>query len=295
MWGGIWDGRRRISIVVDADPILLFSVSPETRQAVVVTIPGNVMLVVPYGYKAYPANAVYKLGRLDKERGGGFLLSKAVENTMGVAIEGFFGSKNTKEFTFPDSPDKLVSLKRSYFSLPGILPAIIKFQSVAHKLETNLRTSDILRIWNAIRNLRSDEIRIINIRETHVTKGEKLPDGTVVANIDQDLLDQLLATYFQDKMVRAENITLEVVNATGQEKLASQFSRILQNLGANVVVKSTAAQEEEGNCKVNVTKHDVVSSIIVERLKKLYDCKIVESKELGISDIKVVLGEDFIK
>lgn len=274
--------------------MLLFSVSPETKQAFVVTIPGNVMFTVPYGYKAYPASAVYKLGNLDQKRGGGLVLSKAAENTFGVAIEGFIGNKNEKPFAFPENPEKLLGFKKSYFSLPGILPAIIKFQSVSADLETNLYTSDIFKLWNAIRNLRSDEIRILNIKETQVSREEKLPDGTVVFNIDQDLLDQLFSTDFQDKMVRAENITLEVVNATGQEKLASQFSRILRNLGANVVVKSTAPQAE-GNCKVNVTKREILSSIIVERLKNLYGCQVTQSLEIGISDIKIILGEDFIK
>lgn len=293
--GGKWDGDRRFTIVVDGEPLLLFSIAPNEKQAILITIPSNVILDVPYGYSTYPAGAVWQLGNLDKKRVTGELLTKSIENTFGVVVEGFIASHPPTKFSFPTTEEKLINLKKTYFSLSHLLPTIFKLSAVSSRIVTNLSQLDILRLWVAIRSLRSDEITMIDIRQAHVLTDERLPDGTVVATINQDLLDQLTSTRFQDNLVRMQNVSLEVVNATETEKVASQFSRILQNLGANVVVKSTSTEKESGKCKVIVAHRALLSSIIVERLKKFYACQVEEGKPSSVADIKIVLGEGFIK
>lgn len=290
-----WDGTRRFTVVVDADPLLLFSIEPISHQAVLVIIPANALIDVPFGYSTYPARAVFRLGTLDPKRGGGKLLSKGIENTFGVAVDGFFASKNENRFMFPSQSEKLLSLKKSYFSLLSVLPDLVNFQVLSKNLVTNLSAADIAKLWIAVHDLRSDQIAIINLDQSSVATNEKLPDGTLAKVINQDMVDQMVSSDFQDQLVRLQNVSVEVVNATDVGKVASQFSRILQNMGANVIMKSTATQAEQFNCKIFVARKDLMSSIIIDRLTKFYNCATGSGQNSSVADIKVVLGEEFIQ
>lgn len=296
-----WNGARRLTIVVDNDPIILFSIEPLSRQAILIIIPENTILDVPYGYGAYPAGVIYKLGNLDNLRGGGILLSKSIENTFSVFVENFWASKSGNKFSIltgqagPTQKDRLLNFKNKYFSIAGLVPSLLNYQVNFSNIITNLSFLDTIRLWNAVRNLRNDRISLINLLESRVLKDEKLPDGTLVKRINKDELGFLISSNFQDRLVRLQNVSVEIVNATGKEKVAYEFSHILQNLGANVVANSTAGKDEKFNCKVFAFKKDILSSIIVERLTKFYKCESFEGKESSMTNIKVVLGEDFIK
>ncbi|MBI3379237.1 LytR C-terminal domain-containing protein [Candidatus Gottesmanbacteria bacterium] len=293
--GGKWDGMRRFTVIIDGNPLFLFSLEPSTHQAILVTIPVNTILDVPYGYNTYPAGAVYELGNLDPKRGGGKLLSKSIENTFGIVVGGFFARGDSDKYLLPTELDKVLDLKRKYFSFRRLLPSIFSIQSGIKNVKTDLNLADIVRFWNAVRYLRSDNIKIVDLVNSHALIKEKLPDGSIVYKTDPDLLDQFFSPSFQDQVVRLQNVSVEVINATDREKVASQFSRILHNLGANVVSKSTAVQKENGNCRVVTFRHELSSSIIVDRLKKFYKCSVEESNETDVSDIKVILGQEYLQ
>lgn len=290
---GIWDGNRRFTIVVDGDPVIVFSIEPVTRQATVLTIPTQTILDVPYGYSSYPAGKVFNLGNLDKNRGGGKLLSRALENTFGVVVEGFVGSRSENKFSFQNL--QFIDFKKTYFTLTSLLSSLIKFSGESKNIVTDLSYIDILRLWNSVRMLRSDQITVFDLNQAEVLSEEKLPDQTTVFKINKDLLDEYLSSKFQDKYVRLQNVSVEIINASEREKVAGQFSRILQHLGANVVAKSTAAEKANFNCQIEVSAKKIISSIIVERLIKFYRCGVLEGKEIGVADIKVILGKEFLK
>ena len=191
--------------------------------------------------------------------------------------------------------DKLMDFKKTNFSISGLLPLILKYPLLSKNIETDISAIDLLRLWNAVRNLRSDRMTNLDLTQSNILIQEKLPDGTLVSNINQDLLEKFISANFYDQLVRKENYSIEVVNATGREKVASQFSRILENLGANVVVISTAKETEKYKCKVQVSKKDLLSSKITDRLKRFYECRIEENQDSKVTDIKVMLGEEFIK
>lgn len=291
--GGIWDGNRRFTVVMDADPPIVFSVEPVTKQATVLTIPPQTILEVPFGYSSYPAGKVFDLGNLDKKRGGGKLLSAAVANTFGVVVEGFVGTRGETKFFFDSK--RIAEFKKTYFSLTGLLPSLFKVSGESKNIVTDLSIIDILRLWNAVRMLRSDQITVIDLRQTGALVDEKLPDQTAVFKINEDLLDEYLSSKFQDQYVRLQNVSIEIINASEREKIASQFGRILQHLGANVITKSTAAQKENIACRIEVSEKRFISTIIVDRLTKFYRCQVFEGKGGGVADIKIILGEEFLK
>lgn len=292
---GIWDAKSRFTVVINSDPLLLFSVEPNTNQATLLIIPPNTILDVPYGYNTYPAYSVFNLGDLDAKKGGGKLLSKSIENTFGVMVDSFIAARIDTKLSFPSQSDELFKLKKDYFSVYGIPKIFLNFFNADKKLVKNISFIDAVRVWVSVRNLRNDRVSIIFLDKSNVLTDEKLPDGSLVKILNKELFDQSIALNFQDREVRLQNLSIEVVNATDKEKIAGQFSRVLQNLGANVVVKSTAPTNGNFNCQVHVTSKELLSSIITKRLEKYFQCITLKTVEKGVSDIKVVLGKEFIK
>lgn len=292
---GVWDGKSRFTVVVNSDPLFLFSIEPNTSQAVLLIIPANTILDVPYSYNTYPATSVFALGNLDSQKGGGKLLSKSIENTFGVMVDGFVAWKEDLKPSASKETEQLFKLKKNYFSVYGLPSLFLKFLNVDKRMVKNISLIDLVRLWTAIRNTRNDRITVLNLENNNVLSGEKLPDGSLVNILNKELFDQSIAINFQDRQIRLQNLSIEVVNATDKEKIAGQFGRILQNLGANVVVKSTASTDENFNCRIYVTAKISISDIIIQRLQKYFKCATGKKDEKGVSDIKVVLGKEFVK
>lgn len=290
---GRWDGKRRFTVVINSSPLILFSIEPQSRRAIVVSFPVNTLLDVPYGYNTYPASSVYRLGELDSKRGGGKLLSKSIENTFGIAVDGYIAMRNS-QVQYSITPLEVGTLKKQYFSFTSLIRSMFRIPGELHGVATDLPVMDFVKLWNAIRIIRNDRINIMQLEGSKALLPDKLADGTAVLQIDTDILDFLLADNFQDQDVRAQNITLEVVNATDREKVALQFSRILEHLGAHVIAKSTSDHAETVGCLMTVSKEDVKHSIIVERLMTLYRCQVKNAVvESNLADIKIILGKEF--
>lgn len=289
-----WDGLRRFTIVVDSNPLYIFSIEPSTNTAIIVLIPPNTTLDVPYNYNGYQAKAIYSLGNLDTKRGGGKLLIKSIENTFGVFTDGFIAAKDDKKFTVPEDPDKIYQFKKNNFSSVSFLPSIVKIFTGDIFL-SDLSRIDLIRLWFSIHNLRGDQIIIVNLDKGKITRDEKLPDGTMVKIVDKDLFDLSMQTNFQDQKIRMQNITIDIVNAANKQSVAAQFSRMLMHLGAKAVAKSTADTLKDLNCNIYIFEKRLLSSIIVLRILNTYKCGVQQTNEGGIADIKIVLGEKFIK
>lgn len=298
-------GGRRLTLVVqniaNYDPInplplVVFSIEPKAQRAVYLTIPANTLLDVPYGYKIYPASVVFRLGELDKNRGGGKLLAKAIENTISVAVDRYFIGEGNMLANLPRNILDVGRVKRSYFSIGGAMFNLANVLTSNKNAKTNLSLIENILLWKSIRDLRVDQIEYLNLEEGKVVNDQILPDGNLVKTIDKDALDRILSDNFQDSIIRGENISLEVVNATKQEKVASQFSRILEHMGAHVIAKTTAKRINSTSCEISSTSSKHLSSAIVDKLTNLYDCDTSEqNKEHSSTDISIILGEGFIQ
>lgn len=289
-----WDGLRRFTLVIDSDPLYIFSIEPATSNAVIVLIQSNTILEVPYNYNGYQAKAIYPLGKLDTKRSGGQLLIKSIENTFGVFTDGFIAAKGNKSIVLPQNPDKIYEFKKNNFSAVSFLSSLLRIFT-AEKLTTDISRLDLIRLWNSVHNLRADQINVINLDRTGILKDERLPDGTMVKTVDKDLFDLSLQTNFQDQKIRTQNITIDIVNAADKQSVATQFSRMLMHLGAKTVATSTADSLKDLNCKIYIFEKRLFSSIIVSRILNTYKCGIKQTNDRGISDMKIILGEEFVK
>lgn len=301
MLQGRWDGSQRYTVVIQNMPeaqenrksLLVLSIEPFQEQAIVLSIPPDVLLDVPFGYKAYPAASVFRLGQLDRNRGGGKLLLRSVESSLSIPINGYWVNQKPI-FSLPETYDELKTIKKENFNFFAGLRHAPSFFSTS--VDTNIALTDRLRLWNAIRKLRSDQITFMNLGQTTALVPAPNPDGTSAYTFDVDAYDTIIASHFEDSFVRNEQISIEVVNATGQERQAAQFSRILEHMGANVVSRSTGKTVEKSACSYTLMNKRLAESVLVERLKAHFGCSEASANPANIqADITVILGSGYVE
>lgn len=289
-----WDGNKRISLVTNTDPVVVFSIEPKSKRSVLITFPAQTLLEVPYGYKSYPAASIFRLGELDKKRSGNTLLSKTVENTLGLYVDGSFSLDDIPVPMEKIDSTSLQQFKTAYFSWVGALLHIKTILDVSSKWHTNFSFLDLYKIWASIKNIRSDKIEILDLDDRLVLSDDTLPDGTITKKIDIDGFDVLISDKFEDQSIRSENVTAEVNNASGKDRLASQFARLLRMRGINVIQRSTGETIRKDGCTIEVTQKGILNSDTVSFLKEAYACKAHFITALQpTSDIKIMLGEEF--
>jgi hypothetical protein len=293
----IWDGQRRFTIIIQkTDALLLFSIEPLQGKAVVLSIPGATQLEVPYGYKTYPAASAYRLGELDGKRGGGVLLKKSIEATLTLGVEGYWVFKQPSAFTLPANQNDIAGIKKTYFSLFSagkVLSDLVKGNPSA---DTNIAIPDQVKLWYAIRALRSDQVTFLSLSDGRLLLDTPLADGTPAKTLDPDAFDTYIDDNFEDSQVRVEHFSVVVSNATNQEKLATQFGRILDHMGANLIGRTTSKELEKQPCVIYSTQDSYKESVIVSRLKVIYNCTISnQPPETQQADIMIKLGEGYIK
>ncbi|OGF99164.1 hypothetical protein A2Y99_04975 [Candidatus Gottesmanbacteria bacterium RBG_13_37_7] len=301
-----WDGKSRFTVISEVlseknensdFKLSILSLEPRQKRAVYIAIPANTLLDVPFGYKKYLASSVYYLGEFDRKYDGGYLISKSIEDTFGIAVDAYIIFPRNSTSIIPSTLDQMKKSKQSYFSLSKLPSFLWNNLKRNYILKTNLSFFDRFFLCWSVFQLRIDQIYFIDQENSQFLKDDVLPDNSVVKNVDRDLFDLVSDNYFEDSQVRTENYSISVINSTGQSKLAYQFSRVLSHIGANVIIKTTSEEKYPGVCKIILTTQEQKSSKIVTRIKNYYGCLIEILPEAGSeqSDIKVILGDKFIK
>ena len=104
---------------------------------------------------------------------------------------------------------------------------------------------------------------------------------------DPDTLSSdFTANRFIDADIYSEKQSVQIINATGLDGLASQASKALKNMGYNVVSLTN------GKEKKSVIEASNIDSSSVKRLQKILVLPIVKSDRPMVSDITVVFGEE---
>jgi hypothetical protein len=298
-----WDGKERFTFILhntnvspDSDrSLVVISLEPSRSKAVYLKIQPEVMLNMPYGYQKYILESVYKLGQLDGKRNSADILVKSIEGTLGIKIDGYMISDNSG-IRFPSSKDEWQKFKREYLSLSGIPGLVSLFKGPSRLLETNISFLELFRIHKALRVLRIDQFEFIPLSEENALIRKILPDGSTVFEVDSDIFDSLTSGIFEDFKIREENVTLEVQNATGQEKVAYLYSRILKSMGSNVILTSTAKDVLNEKCIIYVNSVSQTKANITKKLMNQFGC-LQKNKDFDDSqtDITVIFGELMVK
>src|SRR3989344_8330265 len=143
-----WNGNSRYTVVMQniasdigdgQSGLGVLTIEPKQNSAVFLFLPPNFMMDIPYGYRTYPVFSIYKLGQLDQRRGGGYLLKKSVETTLGIKADRFilFSENSSTQTQITVNDQQLSLFKRNKFTLMrglGILN-----DSMGNRLTTDLK------------------------------------------------------------------------------------------------------------------------------------------------------------
>jgi hypothetical protein len=188
------------------------------------------------------------------EEKGAQLLRETVEEKLSVPIFGYLHPS--------------WSIKESDWEKPKTFLKKVFWEALWGRVKTDLKRGDLFRLyWQAI-----------SLDETLC----RVPE-----------LKNIPANFFQDRRLREEGLSLEILNATDHNGLAQQASRLLEKAGGRVVRLGDVDKNVE-HCQL-LTK-DEAESYTVFWLAKVFQCSFKkEEATTARGDIVLILGEEYWK
>jgi len=278
----VWDGKNNLNFVIQTDRTFIYSFHPDDEILNIISLPEDLYFKTAKGYGEYKLKNIYHLGEMEKI-GGGELLVLSLQNFFTVPIDG----QITKIPKFQNSKIPNNDLERGRLT-PLCLCLLTK------RCESNLSWWDLFRIFNRIRRLKLNQVRLIAVEETALLKKEKLADNSEVLRLETALIDDFSQKYFLDKSFLNEGFRITIVNATNYPGLAKNAARLLKNIGGEIISSQDTDKTSESSiiyCSDN--KETKVYS--VNKIKAAFQIEEVLLNEELEEDIRVVLGKDFLQ
>ncbi len=129
-----------------------------------------------------------------------------------------------------------------------------------------------------------DKIRLF-LFSKNVTANNNTVENISLPSQNSDVVTAITNT-LTDQEIADENISIQIVNATNITGFGQRLSRVLTNMGANVVEVSTAQNIQ----RQSTMQYFGNKSYTVERLQKLLGIKANKITTQQIADIIIVLG-----
>lgn len=272
-----WNGEFNINLLLRADHISLLSYNPKEKKIVIINIPDETFLEVPFGFGSWQLRSVYELGESQRGVGGHKLLTDTLTTFLAIPIDGFLDLSARPNKSAAEIVDML---RKNPFSGGNLLSS----------LKTDLTILELLRLKIGLSSVRFDKVKELNLDKLSVLDKESLPDGTLVYTADPIRLDSILSD-LADPLITSEHKTIAVLNATNQPQLAGKWARLITNLGGNVIITANAGE------KLRKTQVAGLQSATLRRLKQIFGSgdKISSQDENTIpsrAQINLFLGED---
>lgn len=282
----IWDGEFNLNLVVKKNSsVSVISYNPKENRIILLKIPETVVVEVPGEFGEWQLRSVYDLGETNKKGEGIDLLKQTIVTFLGIPIDGFLDIGDLNG-VFDTDAELEILRKNVIFSLTSFF-----------SIKTDLTLWELIRLKIGIASTRFDKVEKLDL--TKVLDKGNLADGTQVFLADPVKLDSML-TGFADPAIKAEQKTIAIFNATERLALAQKASRIITNMGGNVIITSNAPKKAEGSQVLGE------KSLTLKRINQVFNltCK-VNSKECdkieqegeeilsSRAQINVILGTDF--
>lgn len=298
----VWDGQSDFNLVVKMDTTYLLSYQPSGKDLTIIKFPSDISMDVPYDFGRWPMRSVYDLGQAEKPPIGPQLLRDTINTSFDILSDGYLiFNDNTKNL-----PD-LINSERSSL-LPGV--------DILSNAKTNLKITEFFKIWWAIKEVRADKIKTIDLEKSELTSWLLLPDGSRVIALDEVKLAAFEIGEFESEKIKKEGLSIGIYNATEIPGLAEKAARIITNMGGRVIFTSNAPEkvtkstifakqgytEDYFSKMLNLycpqqKKVNFWQKIPLFGLNKTGDC-VADNQSLDASraDIIITLGEDsFLK
>lgn len=101
-------------------------------------------------------------------------------------------------------------------------------------------------------------------------------------------IDTIVNGLFKDALIESSALSVQIVNASGQQGLGGRLERVLDNMGMNVVSVSTARKPI---VKSNIAYYGS-DTYPLQKLKRLLQFPVKQMQTETIADIVITIGED---
>lgn len=274
----IWDGEFNLNLAVKKNSsVSVISYNPKEKRIVLLKIPETVVVEVPGEFGEWQLRSVYDLGETNKKGEGIDLLKQTIVTFLGIPIDGFLDMGDLNEVFDTDAVLEFLR-ENLIFSLTSF-----------SKIKTDLTLWELIRLKMGIASTRFDKVEKLDL--TKVLDKGNLADGTEVFLADPVKLDSML-TGFADAAIKAEHKTIAIFNATERIALAQKASRIITNMGGNVIITANAPQKQDRSLVLGE------KSLSLKRINQVFNLSgIIEQEGENIvssrAQINVILGKDF--
>lgn len=276
-----WDGKTAINLAIKGQEVEVASFDPIAHTLTVLKIPDDVYFDLPKGYGSWRVGAIYDLGQENNPPVGAELLKESLAKLVGLPIDGFVTYNNDSSFE---------DMVKSWHSDPFKILGFIKGSS------TDLGFLEALGVYKSLSSLRPDQIISLDTSQTSITTSKLLPDSSRVLGVDTIQLDLFVRAHMADQALSQEDIPVAIYNSTNHPGLAEDVSRIVTNMGGNVVFVSNTTTDLQ---KTAVTSSG--NSLTATRLKEVFapeclnsKCDIVDPEvSSSFAQINIVIGEDY--
>lgn len=272
-----WRRSWRSYILLHTSPPVVVSLPHQAEEKMIlVTLPEDVEINVPYGYGPYRLNAIWKLGELEKKPE---LPTAAIGDLLSIPLSLRIG-ENEPRILETRSKEEFAQSIKNVFSLTELLRTDI----------SNLNLIDRLKFALTLKTGSDGMVVIFLHRSYDITSQVTLPSGVVVKQISEDNLNSQIGQQFEDEGIRSDGLIVAVKNTTDTPGLGQEFAQILSNIGAKVIAVGNEKSHESG-CRVEVTSANK-DRLLVKFLVKEYACQLAVGSPEG-AEIVVYIGEAF--
>jgi len=270
----VWDGKSRLNIALAGEKTYLLGLDPVDSEIILIEIPSETQIEVAFGLGSYPIDSVFELSRLEKKEG--ILLAQTLENNLAIPVKAWIDYQKEIDFHQPRN----LFLQLIYSSLKG-------------EAKTNLTNWDRLQLLYTIKNVSVFRSNSYNLSNLNLLEEVELPDKNKGLRIEPERIDAFIQSHFQERRLREENLTIEVINTTQFPGLAERGARLLNNLGVEVVGVNN--QEEKINRCQLIGEEKLKNNYSAKFIRQIFDCQWKDSQEEGRADLILILGEDYRK
>lgn len=260
-----WDGGSNLYLAArndaDKENISLIVFSPGDGKLSIVNIPSQTYVEVPGGYGSWQIRSIFDLG--EKDRKGSAFLKSSLSDFFGLPIEGYI------EFNILQVKNNPLNLLAS-----------------KGNMRTDLTVLELIRLFFGLKGVRADKIVEFDLKSLGGLEEKSLADGSNVY-VANTRLDIFTSENLADPDIRKEQLSIAVLNGTSFPGLAQKYSRMISNLGGNVII----ADNSETQFKNSFVFGE--ESKTKKKLLQIFGSKYDKIEQPDSrAQVTVVLGED---
>lgn len=287
----IWKDKVSLNLVVKSQDISIINYDPFNKETTLLVIPNETYVTLPQGFGDWPVGSVYPLGQDEKEPKGAWLLKQSLAKLLGLPIDGFI------EVNENDQKNSTEEIVKKWMNNP-----IFAYLTLRN-MRSDLTLIESWKLISTLSQTRDDKFKVINLASSDITESKLLPDSSRVLGVDTIKLDLFIRDNLSDENIYSEGLTVAIYNGTTHFGLAKEASRVITNLGGNVIIAQNSENPIEKSLITinNKSMENLENSQTYKKLSQVFapdclkkSCTITDPKiDQSRSQIIIVLGEDY--